>query len=108
VAWVPSSLCWCPKQTLGMNSAASPKTPSGSSTPKCSNLTRSTGSQELHHIRISGSQRQLNSQDLWHSQDLRIPGSQNHRVTDTFILWGVLTQPGSQEEQPSVRYSEGS
>ena len=34
-------------------------------------MPRITGSQELGHTRISGSQRQLDSQELWHNQDHR-------------------------------------
>ena len=55
---------------------------------------RIPGSQEFGHTSISGSQRQFDSQELWHTQDLRIKGSQNHRITETAELWGVLTQPG--------------
>ena len=43
----------------------------------------SPGSQELGYTRISGSQRQLNSQELGHIQDLKITESQNHRITGT-------------------------
>jgi hypothetical protein len=39
-------------------------------------------SQEFGHTRISGSQKQLDSQELRHTQDFRI-GSQNHRITET-------------------------
>jgi hypothetical protein len=93
---------------LGLNSAASPAMPIGSSTSRCSNTTTiPEGSQGLDHIRISGSQRLLDSQYLWHTQDLGITWFQNHRITETSGLWGVLTQQSSQEGQPPVRYSEG-
>jgi hypothetical protein len=48
------------------------------------------------------------SQDLRipESQNPRITGSQDHTITETAELGGVLTQPGSQEGQPPVRYSE--
>lgn len=105
VAPFPSSLGWCPEQTLGPNLAASPTTPRSSSSPRCSNTPRIPGSQELGHTRISGSQRQLDSQELRHTQDLRITGSQNHRITETAWLGGVLTQPGSQEGQAPLRHS---
>jgi hypothetical protein len=39
------------------------------------------GSQDLDHTRISGYQRQLDSQELGHIQDLRISGSQDPRIT---------------------------
>jgi hypothetical protein len=69
---------WYPEQTLGTNSTASPKTPRGSSTLRYSNIPRNKGSdlgpqtldyripgsQEFGHTRISGSQRQLDSQEL--------------------------------------------
>ena len=77
VAPFPSSLGWCPEQTLGPNLAASPTTPRSSSSPRCSNTPRIPGSQELGHTRISGSQRQLDSQELLH------PGSQDHRQSWT-------------------------
>jgi hypothetical protein len=64
------------------------------------------GSQELGHNRISGSQRQPDSQEFWHNQNLRITGSPNQRITETTGLWGVLTQPGLQEEPAPVRYRE--
>ena len=47
-------------------------------------MPRITGSQELGHTRISRSQRQLDSQELRHIQDHRIPKSQDHR--DSLIL----------------------
>jgi hypothetical protein len=52
-------------------------------------------SQEVSHIRISGSQRQFDSQELWHTQDLRITGLQIHRITETSGLQGVLSQLAS-------------
>ena len=95
------------EQTLGLTSAGSPTTPRGSSTSRCSNTSRIIGSQELGHSSISWFQRQLDFQELWHIQDLRITGSQNHRITETAWLRGVLTQPGSQEGQAPVRHSQG-
>ena len=79
--FLPVCLGQCPEQTLGINSKAT--TPRGSSTPRRSNTLRIPGSQELGHTSISGSQRQHDSQELWHTQDLRITGSQNHRLTET-------------------------
>jgi hypothetical protein len=38
-----------------------------------------TASQELGQTRISGSQRQLDSQEIRHIQNLRITGSQDHK-----------------------------
>ena len=75
----PSSLGWCPQQTLSANSEASPTTPRGSSTPRHSNTPRIPGSQELGHTRISGSQNpeitgsqtQLDFEEFWHNQDYR-------------------------------------
>jgi hypothetical protein len=64
VARDPSGLGSCPEQTLGKNSAASPKTSRESSTPRHSNTTRITESQELGHTRISGAQREFDSQEL--------------------------------------------
>jgi hypothetical protein len=66
--------------------------------------TDTTGSQELGLTRISESPRQLDYQELRKTQHLRIPGSQNHRITG---CQGVLTQPGSQERQASVRDNKG-
>jgi hypothetical protein len=43
-----------------------------------------TGSQELGHTRISGTQRELDSQELWHTQDLRITGSQRQLDSEEF------------------------
>jgi hypothetical protein len=76
VAPVPSSLGLGPEQTLGANSVASLTTPRKSSTPRHSNTPRITGFRELGHTRISGSQdprvtgsqRQLNSEEFWHNQ----------------------------------------
>jgi hypothetical protein len=99
LTWVPSGLGWCPEQTLGMNYTASPITPRGSSTPRGSNSPRIIGSQahrslatsgsqcpeaawlsgalihqgfripESQNPRITGSQRQLDSEEFWHNQD---------------------------------------
>jgi hypothetical protein len=96
----PVCLGWHPEQTLGTNSTASLTTPRGSSTPRCPNAPRIRGlpgSQELGHTRVSMSQRQLDSQELGHTQ--------NHRITETSWLGGVLTQPRSQEGQAPVRHS---
>ena len=68
---------------MGANSTASPTTPRGSSTARSSNTPRITGSQELGHNRISGTQRQLDSQELGQTQDLRITESQIHRIAET-------------------------
>jgi hypothetical protein len=43
---------------------------------------RISGSQELGHTRISGSQRKLDCQELRHTQDLRMTESQDHRITE--------------------------
>lgn len=56
-----------------------------------------TGTQELSHIKISGSQRQFESA----SQDHRTTGSQRP------LLGGVLIKPGSQEVQVPVRDRKG-
>lgn len=93
--------------TIKIYLTASTTTPSKSSTPRCSNMSRSTGSQDLGYTRISESQRHLDSHELWQTQDLRITGSQNHRTTETVENWGIVTQPGSQEGQVPVRYSKG-
>ena len=66
-----------------MNFAASPTTPRGSSMPRYSNRPKITGSQEFGHTRISESQWQLDFQELLHTQNLKITGSQNHRITVT-------------------------
>lgn len=71
-------------------------------TPRISDT---TGSQELGHTRMLESQGQLDSQELWYTQDLRIPGSQNHRITAG--LWGVLTQAGPQDKQVPIKDSKG-
>jgi len=115
VAQVASCLSRCLEQTLGTNSSASPITPRGRVTPRHSNMPRIPasqdlgipGSQGLGHTRISGSQRQLDFQELCHILDLRTIGSWNHRIIETAGLLGVLTQPGTQEGQAPVRYSKG-
>jgi hypothetical protein len=81
-----SGLGQCPEQTLG---TTSPTTPRGSSTPRCSNMPRITGSldhritgsQELGHTRISGSER--GSLTPRSSDTHRISGSQDHRITES-------------------------
>ena len=45
------------------------------------------GSQDLGQTRISRTQRQLDSQELGHTQDLRITGSQNYRITEWGLIW---------------------
>ena len=80
---VASSLNLCMEQTWDAGSAPTPATPRKILTPRSSDA---IGSLELGHTRISGSQRQLDSQDLGHTQDLRIPGSQNYRITETAEL----------------------
>jgi hypothetical protein len=97
---VPTHLC---QFALGTNSTASPTAPRGGTTPRHSNTARITGSQDPWNTRISGSQRHLDSQELWHIQNLGIKGSQNHRITERIELWGVLIQPGLQEGQAPVR-----
>jgi hypothetical protein len=47
-------------------------------------MPRITRSQELGLTRISGSQRQLDSQELRHTQDLRITGSQKQLDSEEF------------------------
>ena len=70
---------------MGENFSASPTTPKGSTTPRRSNTPRIIGSQDLVYTRISGSQRQLDSQELRHSQDLRITGSQKQLDYEEFL-----------------------
>jgi hypothetical protein len=91
VAWVLLvCLGWHPEQTLGVNSAASPTTPRGA-TPRSSNTPRITGSQDLRSLVTPGSQgpkgsltpRSLDIPRISGSRDPRIPGSQNHRITET-------------------------
>lgn len=91
-AQVLSCLGRCCEQTLDTNSAASPTTTRRSSTHRCSNMTRNTecqdpkipGSQKLGHTRISVSQRQLDSQELLHNQDLKITRSQRQLDSEEF------------------------
>ena len=71
---------------MAINYAANPTIPRGISTPRQSNIPRITGSQELGHTSISGSQRELDSQKLRYTQDLRITGFQNNRVIETARL----------------------
>ena len=94
-AGVPSSLHHWLEKTHGSGSPPTPATTRESLIPRS---TDTTGSQELDHTMISGSQRQLDSQKLWYTQDLRI--------IDKARLW-VLTQPGSQKEQAPVKDSAG-
>jgi hypothetical protein len=50
--------------------------PRGGTTPRHSNTPRILGSQEFGQTRISASQRKLDSQELGHTQNLKIAGSQ--------------------------------
>jgi hypothetical protein len=52
-------------------------------------------------------QNKCNSQEFWHIQDHRITRSQNHKISETAWVPGVLTQWGSQEQQDPVRDSKG-
>jgi hypothetical protein len=45
-------------------------------------MVRFRESQELGPTWISRSQRQLESQEIRHTKDIRIPGSNNNRVTE--------------------------
>ena len=60
-----------PEQTLGTNSIASRTTPRGSSTPRCSNKRRITGILSHQDLRITGSQRELESEEFRHNQHHR-------------------------------------
>ena len=71
---------------------------------RCCNMPRTPGSQKLGQTRISGFHRKLDWQELWHTQNLRFTGSQNHRITEKARLWGVLNQLGLQEGQVQIRY----
>jgi hypothetical protein len=72
---------------LAINYAANPTIPRGISTPRQSNKDhRITGSQELGHTSISGSQREFDSQKLRYIQDLRNTGFQKNRVIETARL----------------------
>jgi hypothetical protein len=46
-------------------------------------MPRIIGSKGVGYTRISGFQMQLDFLELCHIQDLRITGSQNHRITET-------------------------
>jgi hypothetical protein len=93
VVCVCMCVCVCVCVCLS-NSPNSPTAPRGSTTPRCSSMLSNLVSQELGHTRISGSQRQLDSQELWHTQNLRI--------TEKAELWGVLTQLGLLEGETTL------
>ena len=77
----PSGLGQCPEQTLGTNSTASPTTPRRSSTPRHSNLPRIIGSQD-HRIKGAWSHQDLRVPEAtWLQGALTHPGSQDHRIT---------------------------
>lgn len=80
--------------TLVLNSSNSPTAPRGGTTQRLSSIFSNLVSQELGHIRISRSQRQLDSQEIWHTQNLRI--------TEKAELWGVLTQLGLLEGETTL------
>ena len=68
---------------MGTNAAVSPTTPKGIFTPRCSNTPKIRGSQDPRSMVTPESERKLDSQELGHTQDLRITESQNHRITKT-------------------------
>jgi hypothetical protein len=81
VAWVPSGLGQCPEQTLGANFTASPTTLRRSSTPRCSNTPRITGSKAPKSLATPGSQGTRGSLTPRSSDTPRISGSQDPRIT---------------------------
>jgi hypothetical protein len=65
------------------------------------------GSQSHRILVTPGTQGHRGSWTPRSSDIPRITGSQDHKVTEMSELWGVLTQPGSVEEQALDRYSRG-
>ena len=105
VVWVTSGKLWT---TLVWNSAVSSMVPRGGTTSRHSNKPRIVGPQDPRGLVTPGSQRNLDCQEIWHTQNLKIKGSRNDRITKKAGIWGVLTQPGLQEGQAPIRYIEGS
>ena len=64
VSQVPSGLSLYPEQMLSASSTPNPTTTRRNLTLRCSNTARIVGSQELGHTRISGYQRQLDTQEF--------------------------------------------
>ena len=104
VVRVPSGKLWT---TLVWNSAVSSMVPRGDTTSRHSNKPRIVGPQDARGLVTPGSQRNLDCQEIWHTQNLKIKGSRNDRITKNADIWGVLTLPGLQEGQAPIRYTKG-
>ena len=90
----------CSEQNMDTNSIPSHTTSKRRSIPRCFNTHRIIGIQELGHTRISGSQRQLDSQELWHTHNQRNSGAwsrQDFRIPEAPWFLGSMTSPGSQD-----------
>ena len=90
----------CSEQNMDTNSIPSHTTSKRRSIPRCSNTHMIIGIQELGHTRISGSQRQLDSQELWHTHNQRNSGAwsrQDFRIPEAPWFLGSMTSPGSQD-----------
>jgi hypothetical protein len=55
---------------------------------------RTTGSQDNRSWVTPVSQRRLDCQKLWHTQNLGFTGANNQRITEKAELWGLLNQVG--------------
>ena len=90
----------CSEQNMDTNSIPSHTTSKRRSIPRCFNTHRIIGIQELGHTRISGSQRQFDSQELWHMHNQRNSGAwsrQDFRIPEAPWFLGSMTSPGSQD-----------
>ena len=90
----------CSEQNMDTNSIPSHTTSKRRSIPRCSNTHMIIGIQELGHTRISGSQRQLDSQELWHTHNQKNSGAwsrQDFRIPEAPWFLGSMTSPGSQD-----------
>ena len=85
VARFPSSLGWCPEQTLGMNSIASPTTPRGSSTPRHSNMPWIIGSEVRRTKHLPPHQEELEQAGS------REPGTPTNQWYGFLPVWDLNT-----------------